>query len=138
RIAAEGGAALIVDYGPARSAAGETLQAVRGHKPADPLAEPGLADLTAHVDFEVLAAAARAAGAGAWGPVPQGAFLRRLGIAARAAILLKSATPQQKDDIASATRRLIEESEMGTLFKALAIVGPGQPPPPGFDPAPTA
>lgn len=133
RLAADGGAALIIDYGPSMPGVGDTLQAVRAHTKVDPLAEPGLADLTAHVDFSALAAAARKAGAVPHGPVPQGAFLHRLGIAARAATLLRTANTAQKRDIEQAMRRLIEPDEMGTLFKALAITAAGLPTPPGFD-----
>ncbi len=132
RIASQGGAALIVDYG-STSGFGDTLQAVRAHKKVDPLAAPGEADLTAHVDFSRLKTLACTAGAVAHGPVPQGAFLRRLGIAARAATLVRAATPAQKRDIEQAMRRLIEPDEMGTLFKALAVTAPGLPIPPGFD-----
>ncbi|MBI3706803.1 MAG: SAM-dependent methyltransferase [Proteobacteria bacterium] len=138
RVATQGGAALIVDYGPPLSGWGDTLQAVRRHARADPLAAPGLTDLTAHVDFTRLAAAARDSAAVAYGPVPQGTFLHRLGIAARAAILLRSATARQARDIAAGVTRLIAPTEMGTLFKALAIAGSRQPTPPGFDPQPTA
>src|SRR6185312_4224494 len=79
RLSREGGVALFIDYGHAASACGDTLQAVRGHRRHDVLAEPGTADLTAHVDFAAVAAAATAAGARAWGPVTQGAFLVALG-----------------------------------------------------------
>ena len=74
------GAALFLDYGPERSAPGDSLQALRDGRPADPLADPGTADLTAHVDFAAFAAAARAAGAAIHGPVAQGLFLARLGL----------------------------------------------------------
>ncbi|MGQ0664671.1 MAG: class I SAM-dependent methyltransferase [Pseudomonadota bacterium] len=136
RLAAGGGAALIVDYGAMASGFGDTFQAVKRHAPVDPLAEPGLADLTAHVNFAALAAAARGAGAAVYGPIPQGVFLNRLGLAARAAMLVRTATARQARDLARACERLIGERQMGTLFKALAIVGPGQPAPPGFDPLP--
>jgi len=132
RIASQGGAALIIDYGSV-SGLGDTLQAVRGHRKVDPLADPGLADLTAHVDFSRFVSLARDAGAVPHGPVPQGAFLSRLGVAARAAVLLRTATAAQKRDIEQAMRRLIEPDEMGTLFKALAVTAPGLPVPPGFD-----
>ncbi len=124
---------MIIDYGPAVSGPGDTLQAVRAQQKVDVLAEPGLADLTTHVDFSALAAAARAAGAVPHGPVPQGAWLRRLGIMARAAALLRGASPAQGHAIEAALRRLIEPDEMGTLFKVLAIVNPSLPTPPGFD-----
>ena len=90
-VVADGGAALIVDYGYARSAAGDTLQAVRRHRHADPLADPGEADLTAHVDFAALADAARTAGAELCGPVSQADWLAQMGIAQRAAMLKRSA-----------------------------------------------
>ena len=132
RVARHGGAALIVDYGPAESAAGETLQAVKGHAYHRVLETPGEADLTAHVDFAGLAAAAIESGAAAFGPVPQGTFLESLGIGARAEALRVGATAGQASDIRSAHRRLVDESEMGTLFKALAVAHPEMAPPPGF------
>lgn len=135
RLAASGGAAVIVDYGHPRSAAGETLQAVRRHAFVPVLDNPGEADLTAHVDFEMLADAAKAGGAGAWGPASQGEFLMSLGIRERAAMLRRRATPEQTADIDRAVQRLIGETEMGTLFKVLALTGPGQDVPVGFEPA---
>jgi NADH dehydrogenase [ubiquinone] 1 alpha subcomplex assembly factor 7 len=136
RIAAEGGAALIVDYGHAASAPGDTLQAVRAHRFVEVLADPGEADLTAHVDFQALAEAARAGSAAAWGPIAQGRFLRALGIETRAAALLKSATRAQAKAIEQAMRRLIEPPEMGSLFKVLALSRAAPVPPPGFEGAP--
>ena len=133
RLVRFGGAALVIDYGHKRSAAGETLQAVRRHRPVGVLDDPGEADLTAHVDFQALARAARAAGAAVHGPVPQGAFLRRLGIDARMARLLAGATPDQQAGIRSGCRRLVDPGQMGVLFKALALTGPGAPIPAGFE-----
>ncbi|MEE9139670.1 MAG: SAM-dependent methyltransferase, partial [Alphaproteobacteria bacterium] len=71
RLAASGGAALIIDYGHGASAIGETLQAVRRPDYAAVLDDPGEADIPAHVDFEALARAAQQAGARAHGPLPQ-------------------------------------------------------------------
>jgi NADH dehydrogenase [ubiquinone] 1 alpha subcomplex assembly factor 7 len=133
RLAARGGAALIVDYGHARPRAEATLQAVRGHARHDPLAEPGSADLTAHVDFTALARAAGEAGAHAHGPIPQGRFLTALGIEARAAGLAAAATPAQAGDLAAALRRLTDATEMGALFKALALGHPDLEAPAGFE-----
>jgi NADH dehydrogenase [ubiquinone] 1 alpha subcomplex assembly factor 7 len=132
RVAGSGGGALIIDYGHARSAAGETLQAVKGHGYHPVLADPGEADLTAHVDFQALAAAVSEAGVSCHGPVDQGEFLERLGIGARAGALAANATEGQAADIESAYRRLVDGDQMGTLFKVLAITGEGGPPP-GFD-----
>lgn len=132
RIRAEGGAALLIDYGGAGG--GDTLQALRAGRPAAPLASPGEADLTAHVDFAALSAAVRAAGAACWGPVPQGAFLAALGLAARAAALT-AANPFRAAEIAEAADRLAHPARMGTLFKAMAVTPPGAAAPPGFPPA---
>jgi NADH dehydrogenase [ubiquinone] 1 alpha subcomplex assembly factor 7 len=133
RLAARPGAALIVDYGHDASAPGETLQAVRRHAPADPLEDPGEADLTAHVDFAALARAASAAGAEAHGPVAQGDLLERLGIELRAERLAARATPEQAAAVRSGLHRLIDKAEMGRLFRALALTSPGFGPPAGFD-----
>ncbi len=127
RLRERGGAALIVDYGYAGPATGETLQAIRGHAPADPLADPGESDLTAHVDFAALAAVA---GGRAWGPAGQGDFLRALGIEARAAALKRRATRAQAAAIDAAVARLTEGT-MGSVFKVMALTAGGDCPP-GF------
>ena len=134
RIAVQGGALLVCDYGHAASGCGETLQAVRGHAYADPLADPGEADLTAHVDFAALARAAASAGAVAHGPVGQGSFLDRLGIVARAESLRRRADARQALAIDAALDRLTSPgSSMATLFKVLAVTPPGTPTPPGLE-----
>ena len=125
-------AALIIDYGHAESGFGDTLQAVRGHRFADVLANPGAADLSAHVDFADLKRAAVAAGLNAHGPMPQGEFLLKLGLAARRERLLQRATPTQAEAIASGAARLVDPRQMGVLFKALALASAGLPPPPPF------
>lgn len=131
-IARHGGAALIVDYGyGANSGFGETLQAVAGHKFASVLQNPGEADLSSHVDFAALARTAENAGAKTYGPVAQGALLGELGIDIRAE-RLASANPEQADNIAAAVKRLRSPEQMGTLFKALAILPKGAARPPGF------
>jgi NADH dehydrogenase [ubiquinone] 1 alpha subcomplex assembly factor 7 len=130
RIVEENGAALIVDYGHAETAVGDTLQAVSGHRFADPFAAPGEADLTAHVDFAALAQSARAEGAAVSGPMPQGAFLTTLGLAARAEALGANADEETRTALRAAVERLAGHDQMGTLFKALALTRPGVAPPP--------
>ena len=130
-IARSGGAALIVDYGHERTGAGETLQAVARHAFADPWTEPGERDLTAHVDFEALGAAARSEGVRVFGPRGQGEWLEAMGIRLRAEALARAA-PGRSEEIGSAHRRLTATEEMGTLFKALALVAPEWPEPAGF------
>jgi NADH dehydrogenase [ubiquinone] 1 alpha subcomplex assembly factor 7 len=134
RIVAAGGAALAIDYGHARTGFADTLQAVRRHAFADPLEDPGEADVTAHVDFAQLAAAARAAGALVHGPATQGAFLRALGIEARARALAARASAKQAEEIGAALQRLAGEGEddMGVLFKAMAVTHPRLAQSPGF------
>ncbi|NNM76023.1 class I SAM-dependent methyltransferase [Sphingomonas sp. ID1715] len=132
RLAGQGGAALIVDYGYEGPAIGDTLQAVRAHAYVNPFEEPGERDLTAHVDFATLAEAARAEGARSFGPVGQGAWLERMGIAARAE-RLAAASPARADEIGAAVARLTGPDQMGTLFKALALTAPDWPQPVGFE-----
>ena len=133
RAARHGGAALFLDYGPARSAPGDSLQALRNGRPADPLQDPGEADLTAHVDFEALATAARAAGAVVHGPVPQGPFLAALGLFQRTGRLAQTLPPARAAGLVQAAQRLAEPDRMGRLFKALAVCHPTLATPPGFD-----
>jgi SAM-dependent MidA family methyltransferase len=126
-----GGIALIIDYGHARSAPGDTLQAVRGHRYQPVLCNPGEQDLTAHVDFEAIGRAAAASGAAVTPVITQGAWLTRLGISARAETLSR-ANPERTDEIASALDRLTAPNEMGELFKVMAIHSREWPSPPGF------
>ena len=131
-LAAHGGVALIIDYGHAASAPGDTLQAVKGHAFADVLGSPGNQDLTAHVDFEALGRAASGTDVRLAGPVTQGAWLTRLGIAQRAATLA-AANPDRADGIASALTRLTAPGEMGDLFKVMALHHRDWPVPAGFE-----
>jgi SAM-dependent MidA family methyltransferase len=132
RLAAQGGAALIVDYGHEASAAGETLQAVSRHSYADPWEAPGSRDLTAHVDFAALARAAAGEGVGVAGPRGQGEWLLAMGIGPRADALARTA-PGRAAEIEAARDRLVSPDEMGSLFKTLALVAPSWPQPEGFE-----
>ena len=138
RLVVEGGAALIIDYGHQQPGFGDTLQAVKLHRRHDALDEPGAADLTAHVDFSALASEARREGANVFGPIPQGRFLRALGIEARAARLRQDASADQAVDIDAALRRLTGAHGMGELFKALALAHPALDTPLGFETGTTA
>lgn len=129
RIAAHGGAALVVDYGGWRSL-GDTLQALRDHAPDDALAHPGEADLTAHVEFEALVSAAPALGHSRM--VAQGTLLARLGIAQRTKRLAARLNDTALENHLEGARRLTDPGEMGTLFKALAFFPRTGPVPPGF------
>ena len=131
RLVKAGGAALIIDYGHAKSAPGDTLQAVRGHRYAPLLANPGEQDLTAHVDFEAVAKAALAAGASVTPVAAQGQWLERLGIKERAKALA-GRHPERSQEIERARGRLCDSRQMGQLFKVIALHSPAWPAPAGF------
>jgi SAM-dependent MidA family methyltransferase len=135
RVRDQGGAALIIDYGHLRSDVGDTFQAIARHSFTDPLKNPGQADITAHVDFQALARAAEDLGAEVHGPVPQGDFLKRLGIETRAVTLMAKTTPEISEDISGALKRLIGGGRggMGSMFKVLAVSEPGLTVLAGFD-----
>ena len=132
-LAGHGGAAIVIDYGYAGGEQGDTLQAVRGHRFADPLEAPGEQDLTAHVDFAALAAAAQSCGASVSRVASQGTWLETLGIGARA-MALAAKNPADTESIAAARRRLCDEGEMGRLFKVMALTGKNWPIVAGLEP----
>jgi NADH dehydrogenase [ubiquinone] 1 alpha subcomplex assembly factor 7 len=131
RLAKQGGAAIIIDYGYDGPALGETLQAVRGHAYANPFDAPGTVDLSAHVDFATLGAAALTQGCAVHGPVSQRDFLGFLGISQRAAALAKR-SPDDAEAIAIAYQRLTDPAQMGTIFRVLGLTHPDWPPITGF------
>ncbi len=122
-LAARPGYGLAIDYGYVEPSGRPSVQAVSGHEPVGPLSRPGEADMSAHVDFAALMRAGREAGAAVWGPVPQGEWLKRLGIEARAARL-------GGQDAALA--RLVGKDAMGRLFRVLAFGPAGASAPAGF------
>lgn len=131
RLVAQGGAAFVIDYGYRGPAIGDTFQAVRGHRFANPFDTPGEQDLTAHVDFGTLAEAAASEGATVHGPVEQGVFLNALGIGPRAEALSRAA-PERAGAVAAERDRLVGAEAMGQLFKVLCVTAPGWPVPEGF------
>ncbi|MFM5895822.1 MAG: SAM-dependent methyltransferase, partial [Novosphingobium sp.] len=131
RLIEQGGAALFIDYGSDSIREGSTLQAVRDHLKVDPFVNPGEADLTAHVDFASLAPIAESRGARWLGTVPQGRWLRNLGIDARAEALAAQA-PAHAAAIQAAKDRLVGEGQMGLLFKVFGLAAPTWPGGAGF------
>jgi SAM-dependent MidA family methyltransferase len=132
RVVRDGGAALLIDYGHAAPAFGDTLQALFRHEKVDPLARPGEADLTVHADFAAVMAAAEAEGAQA-AILTQAEFLARMGVGARCEALVR-ARPDRAATLGRQLTRLISADEMGELFKACVIHSPGWTPP-GFEDA---
>lgn len=131
RLAKQGGAALFIDYGSGETRTGSTLQAVQGHRKIDPLAAPGVADLTAHVDFAQAAMVAQAHGSRWLGTVEQGAWLKALGIDARAEALARAA-PDHCEALMTARDRLCDAEQMGRLFKVMGLAAPAWPDGAGF------
>ncbi|MEL7447545.1 MAG: SAM-dependent methyltransferase, partial [Pseudomonadota bacterium] len=132
RLAAQGGVALIMDYGAMELRAGSTLQAIKAHQKVDVFAHPGSADLTAHVDFELLRQVATNHGAQIMGLQMQGEWLLNLGIDTRLEALQRK-SPGHGGRLQRQRDRLVADGEMGTLFKVLGIAGPGWPNGVGFD-----
>lgn len=122
RLSNQGGAALIIDYGQTELRAGATLQALKDHKKIDVFAHPGEADITAHVDFELLQKVARQHGADVMGVQGQGEWLRQMGIDTRLEALQRR-NPREADKLRRQRDRLVESSQMGTLFKVLGVCG---------------
>lgn len=130
RIAAKGGAAIIIDYGDWQSN-GDTFQAVSKHAFSDPLENPGEDDLTAHVDFSALT---QNIACEHTQMTFQGDFLQRLGIAQRSEILAKTLTGDSRTNHLEAYHRLTHTDKMGTLFKVIGLYPKGSPPPAGLAP----
>jgi NADH dehydrogenase [ubiquinone] 1 alpha subcomplex assembly factor 7 len=131
RLSRQGGAMLVIDYGYSGPAAGDSLQAVKAHRFADPFAAPGEVDLTTHVDFTALADAARSGGAAVSAVATQGDWLQRLGIDARLQSLA-TAAPNRAKELQGQRDRLVATDAMGELFKVMAITAAGWPTPAGF------
>jgi len=125
-------AALIIDYGYSRPSFGDTLQAVRAHRFAGVFDAPGQSDLTAHVNFLQLKQAAADAKMEAFGPMPMGEWLLRLGLEARVRQLLGRASQNEADEMRSRVARLVDPAQMGVLFKVLVLANGVSAPPPPF------
>lgn len=132
RFAVTPGRALFIDYGPETTEFGDTLQALKRHEKVGVFNAPGDTDLTARVDFDGLKALAEAAGLVTHGPLAQRTFLSRLGIEVRAMALLRS-HPDARPKLLRQLHRLLDEDEMGFLFKAVSLSAADLPPPLGFN-----
>lgn len=131
RLASQGGAALVIDYGARQLQPGETVQALRAHSKLGIFEAPGEADLTAHVDFGTLARVAQEKGSWLLGIEEQGPWLRALGIDARTDALARAA-PERAAILARQRERLVGEAEMGQLFKVMGLASPAWPDGAGF------
>lgn len=117
------GVALFLDYGYHEpEAIGDTLQALFHHKSQSPLMNVGQADLTHHVDFYRLRSLFQESDLTVHGPIAQGEFLKGIGLELRTEQLCQRANPSQRGALQTAAVRLIQPSQMGTLFKALCVL----------------
>ena len=132
RLLKQSGAFLCVDYGY-ETGGGDTLQALFDGNPSHPLSHVGDADLTCHVNFGQLKTLSTEQGLGTMGPLPQGHFLKSLGINKRAE-MLKRHNPSQRATVEAAYTRLTHPQQMGDLFKAMAVFSPLSLTPLGFEP----
>jgi SAM-dependent MidA family methyltransferase len=128
RLAALGGAGLIIDYGHLKSAAGDTLQVLKAHQPCGVLEHPGTSDLTAHVDFEALAQGFVVGGADALPPITQGKFLKAMGHDMRVQKLSQKLQGKALQEFVAGAARLVEDGQMGQLFKVLSVAQLGHGP----------
>ena len=128
-----GGHALIIDYGHLASGLGDTLQAVRNHQYWPPLASPGLADVTAHVDFDALSRTAIENGVATYGPITQGRFLEKLGLSMRVEALTRGKDADTAETIRAGAHRIAAPNQMGEIFKAFCISSSSLPSPAGFE-----
>ncbi|KAF8476073.1 S-adenosyl-L-methionine-dependent methyltransferase [Kalaharituber pfeilii] len=126
---ARGGAALIIDYGPADSTPAASLRGIYKHHRVSPFARPGKVDLSADVDFLALAERACLASEDieVHGPVEQGTFLLAMGMEERYKQLVKQLDGKDEkkaDVVRTAFERLTERGGggMGRIYKALAVV----------------
>lgn len=127
------GAALFIDYGHAKSALGDTLQAVRNHDFSDVLSSPGESDITAHVDFDAFGRQLRESGSRVMGPISQSSFLTNLGIGPRTDGLARKASAETAETIRSGTLRLTAPDQMGELFKVMVAAHAESPTLAGFE-----
>ena len=128
RLAALGGAGLVIDYGHLKTAVGDTLQALKGHKACGVFEFPGTSDLTAHVDFEALSRAFASGGAVALPPMTQGTYLRDMGIEQRLTTLSAKLQGKPREDFIAGGKRLVGDRDMGQLFKVLCVAQPQRQP----------
>jgi SAM-dependent MidA family methyltransferase len=120
-LSANDGAALLIDYGHAKSGFGDTFQAVKSHKSVSPLQDPGNCDLTSHVDFQAIGETALDNGVHVTGLLSQADFLIKLGLLERAGSLGGNKGPELQKQIEKDVERLVSPEQMGDLFKVLCL-----------------
>ena len=114
------GAAIFFDYGY-MDGYGDSFQGIKDNKKTNPLSDPGFVDLTSHVNFKDIRLQAKKNNINFYGPNTQSLFLEQMGAIQRLEFLEKKATNHQKKELRIGLNRLMSESEMGNLFKVIAL-----------------
>lgn len=127
------GAALVVDYGPSSEIPENTLRGIYQHKFVSPFYKPGEVDLSVDVDFQNLKNLTEAV-CNVYGPIQQGDWLHNIGIGYRVDQLLKKNAndEEMQDKIYGAYRRLVDDDQMGKVYKFMALLPKGAQKPIGF------
>ena len=115
------GGLLIIDYGYLEKKMKNTLQAVSNHKFANILDNIGGVDITHNINFELFKKFTQKLGGLDNNLNTQKNFLIKMGIKERAEILSRNKNFSKKADIFYRLNRLIDEKQMGTLFKVMFI-----------------
>ncbi len=115
------GALLLIDYGFTKEKMKNTLQAVSNHKFANILENIGNVDITHNINFDLFKRYINKLGGLKINLTTQKKFLLKMGIKQRAEIISKNQNFLKKTDIFFRLNRLINDSQMGSLFKVMLI-----------------
>jgi len=121
KIKINDGGILIIDYAYLNKKMKNTLQAVSGHKYCDVLKGFRNSDITYNLSFNLINTIIKKSGPCSSISTNQKNFLTKLGILDRAEIISKNMPFSEKADIYYRIKRLIDESQMGDLFKVLFV-----------------
>ena len=124
KIQLNNGGILIIDYAYLEKEMKNTLQAVSKHKYCDVLKKFRNSDITYNLSINLMNMIIKKLGPCTSLSTTQKKFLTKLGILNRAEILSKSMSFSKKADIYFRIKRLIDESQMGHLFKVMFITNP--------------
>ena len=113
------GCILLIDYGYLKSRNQNTLQSVMKHKKNGLLNNLGKADVTSHVNFNLLKEFFQKSGLNVKKTITQKVFLKKMGIDERAEIVAKKMSFREKTNLYLRLKRLLSPTLMGSLFKVI-------------------
>jgi cyclopropane-fatty-acyl-phospholipid synthase len=115
------GGLLIIDYGYTEKKMKDTLQAISKHKFANILENIGNSDITHNISFDLFKRILKKMGGLQNNLTTQKEFLLKMGIMQRAEIIVKNLKFSKKADVYFRVKRLVDENQMGTLFKVMLV-----------------